>query len=325
MFSFKRSILFIIRLSGVARLLKPLISTINTPNGRHTIRMFRTVDLLLLFYSVDNLFRGLTAACILFFSFSVAAKIHYIHTDHLGTPIAMTDEQQIITWQAEYRPFGKADVDPASTVELNLRFPGQYYDKESGLHYNYYRDYDAITGRYIQSDPIGLAGGINTYGYALNNPLRYVDPLGLWVKRCARALDALDKLHTPMRPRGNPLRHDYLSVSGSILSFQAGDSMLWSRGRIDREGELPDNPKCTMICEDDKFDKYVFEAATEIGEPTYCIIPGVLGARNCQTWASDVLDLAKKKYLEGENCPQCFGGGSSGGGQPFSPNFGRAL
>ncbi|MDG4552466.1 MAG: RHS repeat-associated core domain-containing protein, partial [Candidatus Contendobacter sp.] len=61
---------------------------------------------------------------------------------------------------------------------LNLRFPGQYYDAESGLHYNYMRDYDPQTGRYIQSDPIGLAEGINTYAYALANPIKYIDANG---------------------------------------------------------------------------------------------------------------------------------------------------
>lgn len=62
---------------------------------------------------------------------------------------------------------------------LNLRFPGQYYDAESGLHYNYFRDYDPETGRYVQSDPIGLQGGLNTYLYANGNSLRYADALGL--------------------------------------------------------------------------------------------------------------------------------------------------
>ena len=61
---------------------------------------------------------------------------------------------------------------------FNLRFPGQYYDAETGLHYNYFRDYDPSVGRYVESDPIGLRGGLNTYAY-VNDPLTQLDPLGL--------------------------------------------------------------------------------------------------------------------------------------------------
>jgi RHS repeat-associated protein len=64
----------------------------------------------------------------------------------------------------------------------NLRYPGQYYDSETGLNYNYYRDYDPATGRYVESDPIGLSGGINTYAYGASTPVIYIDPLGLcWI------------------------------------------------------------------------------------------------------------------------------------------------
>ena len=82
-------------------------------------------------------------------------QLYYVHTDHLGTPQVMTDEAGSVVWRATYDPFGDATVS-VNTVALNVRFPGQYYDAETGLHYNYFRYYDPETGRYITSDPIGL-------------------------------------------------------------------------------------------------------------------------------------------------------------------------
>ncbi|MCP4458250.1 MAG: RHS repeat-associated core domain-containing protein, partial [Cytophagales bacterium] len=93
----------------------------------------------------------------------------------------MTDENQIIVWQADYKPFGEVTI-TTSTIDNNLRFPGQYYDAETGLYYNYFRYYDPNTGRYITSDPIGLRGGINTFAYVGGNPVMYIDPEGLWAK-----------------------------------------------------------------------------------------------------------------------------------------------
>ncbi|WKE66618.1 RHS domain-containing protein [Gallaecimonas kandeliae] len=111
-----------------------------------------------------------------------AAGTYYYHNDHLGTPQVMTDDKAAVVWQASYTPFGEANI-AVETVTNNLRFPGQYYDQESGLHYNYFRDYDPDLGRYIESDPIGLNGGVNTYGYVGGNPIGYVDSLGLWPSR----------------------------------------------------------------------------------------------------------------------------------------------
>ncbi len=98
--------------------------------------------------------------------------------DHLGTPIQIVAQNSAIVWAAQHDSFGKTTV-TTNTIENNLRFPGQYYDEETGTHYNYFRDYDPGTGRYIQSDPIGLEGGLNTYTYVENNPLSNIDPLGL--------------------------------------------------------------------------------------------------------------------------------------------------
>ncbi len=106
-------------------------------------------------------------------------KVYYVHADHLGTPNLVIDDAQNIVWQALHQPFGEAELSTES-IEYNLRFPGQYYDAETGLHYNYFRDYDPGLGRYIQSDPIGLNGGLNTYAYAFDNPVRFTDASGLF-------------------------------------------------------------------------------------------------------------------------------------------------
>ena len=109
-------------------------------------------------------------------------NLHYIWTDALGTPreISHANTQKLVWRWANIDPFGQNKAQAVSGFEYNLRFPGQVYDKETGLHYNHFRDYNPKTGRYIQSDPIGLNGGINTYAYVGNNPLRFVDPLGLY-------------------------------------------------------------------------------------------------------------------------------------------------
>lgn len=85
-------------------------------------------------------------------------QFHVLQTDHLGTPKLATNPQGQIAWQAHSEAFGQTSPDPKSTITVNLRFAGQYYDQESGLHYNYFRDYNPQTGRYVQSDPIGLEG-----------------------------------------------------------------------------------------------------------------------------------------------------------------------
>src|SRR5690606_40384435 len=91
-------------------------------------------------------------------------EMNYVHPDHLGAPQKMTDVDRNIVWDASFLPFGEEDSLIGAAANDN-RFPGQRLEAETGLHYNYFRDYDPTTGRYLQSDPIGLAGGINTYGY----------------------------------------------------------------------------------------------------------------------------------------------------------------
>jgi RHS repeat-associated protein len=112
-----------------------------------------------------------------------------MHTDHLGTPLALTNtpamaSQAAAAWRASYAPFGGATVDQdpdgdLTAVSLSLRFAGQLDDQELALNYNYFRTYDPAAGRYLTTDPIGQLGGTNVYRYALNSPLHYIDPRGL--------------------------------------------------------------------------------------------------------------------------------------------------
>lgn len=105
-------------------------------------------------------------------------KVYYFINDHLGTPRKVVDENGQVVWSADYQPFGRAALS-TETVTNNFRFPGQYYDAETGLHYNCHRYYNPSTGRYLTPDPIGLEGGINLYSYVSNNTICFVDPYGL--------------------------------------------------------------------------------------------------------------------------------------------------
>ncbi|MEX2507294.1 MAG: RHS repeat-associated core domain-containing protein, partial [Pseudohongiellaceae bacterium] len=102
---------------------------------------------------------------------------YFVHNDHLGTPQKITDASQNVVWAGSYEPFGEVS-ETVATIDNNIRFPGQYEDEESRLHYNYFRDYDPTMGRYIESDPLGLSDGLDTYSYAWQNPLSFIDPEG---------------------------------------------------------------------------------------------------------------------------------------------------
>lgn len=101
----------------------------------------------------------------------------YLHPDHLGTPKYGTNTGGTQVWAANADAFGVGT--PSGSATVNLRMPGQYYDAESGLFYNWNRYYNPAIGRYISSDPIGLEGGLNTFNYADVNPVMFIDPEGL--------------------------------------------------------------------------------------------------------------------------------------------------
>ena len=113
-------------------------------------------------------------------------QMYYVRTDHIGRPVFATDSTGVVVWEASYLPFG--GIQASSGPNLDLRFPGQWFQSESGLHQNWMRDYDPTTGRYLQADPLGLVDGASLYGYALQNPGRYVDPRGEFIGVFVKAL-----------------------------------------------------------------------------------------------------------------------------------------
>ncbi len=117
--------------------------------------------------------------------------LYFVHVDQLNTPRLIADGNQTTVWRwDQVEPFGinvpDEDPDGNSVIfHMPFRFPGQYLDKETNLHYNYFRDYDPGIGRYVQSDPVGLAGGVSAYAYVDSNPLRYTDSSGLFIDTIA--------------------------------------------------------------------------------------------------------------------------------------------
>jgi RHS repeat-associated protein len=127
---------------------------------------------------VATLRRNGTSACT-----TSTVCVFYVHTDQLNAPRKISQpSSNTLAWRWDTDPFGTVaptqNPGGLGTFPYNLRFPGQYYQGETGLNYNYFRDYDPQTGRYLESDPIGLNGGINPYAYADGNPISNSDPTG---------------------------------------------------------------------------------------------------------------------------------------------------
>ena len=172
------------------------------------------------------------------------AGTYSIHSDHLNTPQKVTDAGGQVVWDASYEPFGNASL-LTEAVELPLRFPGQYFDGETGLHQNWHRDYDPGVGRYLQSDPIGLKGGLNTYAYVAGNPMRFVDPRGLDTAGC----DGIpDWLETPCRLECCA-KHDECFSNNKCTA-----SSWYSECSKECDGCNSEVKKCIVACGWDKTD-----------------------------------------------------------------------
>ena len=228
-------------------------------------------------------------------------QMSYLHNDQLNTPRIATNQNKTSVWQWQSDAFGASlgaevandDVDgDGQSVVVNLRFPGQIFDSESGKHYNYFRDYDPQTGRYIQSDPIGLNGGLNTYAYVGGNPVNYVDPLGLF-QFGQRPLEAFPV--TMPRTDGNfSFYHEqgfYQDGSGDNVGFFGNDS----NGRVGRDTGYPGNAKDYDLYPKRYDDSVMREAQKMVDSGDYD-----LRSNNCQDYADKLRDayrdIMNKRY-----------------------------
>ncbi|MCF5653295.1 type IV secretion protein Rhs, partial [Pseudomonas syringae] len=162
----------------------------------------------------------------------VENKVYYFHTDQIGTPLEMTDAEGQIVWQAKYRAWGAVEKLVVNEVEQNLRFQGQYFDVETGLHYNTFRYYDPEIGRFITQDPIGLEGGFNLYQYA-HNSTAWIDPWGL-----SELLGLVNEAHALLDPTAQKFKTTALGMdSKGGLFIASSDKTVpkiqreWAQGK----------------------------------------------------------------------------------------------
>jgi RHS repeat-associated protein len=167
------------------------------------------------------------------------SQIDYIYADQLNTPRLITSTSNSIVWRNDQNdPFnsGAANSSPSGlgTFTFNLRFPGQYYDAETGLNYNINRDYDASTGRYVESDPIGLAGGsASTYGYVGGDPVSLVDPNG---ENALVGFEFGAEYGSVFGPIGTVVGGVVGAVGGYVIAEQFGN-LIYSKGGNQNVGD----------------------------------------------------------------------------------------
>jgi len=144
--------------------------------------------------------------------------LYFLHDDTLGTPQLASNSTQSVAWSTTYQPFGATATITGSLIQ-NIRLPGQYADAETGFSQNWFRDYVSILGRYLEPDPIGLNGGINTYGYAYQNPLMYTDPLGLWPFGAPTSGFNFGSVHVPSKSTVTTQLQQALNQGGTCQSL----------------------------------------------------------------------------------------------------------
>ena len=225
-----------------------------------------------------------------------------IHSDHLGTPRLMTNEDNKPVWQWPYSAFGankptgilQATPNPrvaitnqpvllkaTAATELNLRFPGQYFDSETNLHYNYFRSYQPNQGRYTQSDPIGLEGGLNRFGYANGDGINNFDPLGLETCLLTTVGPGGIRDHAAVFTsrgdgKGGPALYDPAGAYSPLNEGGSGDIVTGSAASIQKFRDFHKSQKVEVTCKktSKSEEESIIEKASELpsAAPFQCSI-----------------------------------------------------
>ena len=232
----------------------------------------------------------------------------YVHTDHLNTPRVVTDTAGNMRWRWIAEPFGTTapETNPSNlgVFTQNLRFPGQYFDQESGLSDNWHRTYDSTIGRYNASDPIGLGGGINTYAYAQDRPTSLTDATGLATYMCKAPLHALTGAlgtdRSTWAMSNVPMaHHQYLCIPGQCGGQDQRGERWWDPlGSPGKPSDDSFNPeRCEQKVPDNTCIEDYVRSRLNGSRPWYGIPLGT----DCQEWAEEVLNAAR--YQCSSNTP----------------------
>ena len=235
----------------------------------------------------------------------VNVDVYYLHPDHLGTPRAATRSVALngattgpnainkAVWRWDSDPFGTslgnsapnenpqlvtgtATVVQAATFKQSLRFPGQLADNESAKYQNRYRDYDSI-GRYLQSDPIGLEAGLNTFAYVLNRPISLKDPKGLAVQVCQYSI-----------PDYPSLLHAAICVDGNCRGYGPEDGGAWSPNLPPKDATFCSKYDPPKFCDQKVYEQCIQSMIGGVGDQNILDGKYDLLLRNCQQQQSRV-------------------------------------